>query len=214
MSATPLRVAVKTVARDAGLVADNGAPRTHDPVEQRGLADVGPAHDGNCGNAGCGGGDSTGRIVVGWVKMRHQRYEWTTVYYRDSVALSSQPASPAPSPLSAPDGKGTSLYQFFAPGGVSREHASRVRISPRPVADGASGRAGARRKAAPHRGSRHWHRQNACVSDARDPVRQARDHLHRHEEFAGAALLQGRSVPGAGVCRENAVPARAFRFVT
>jgi len=34
------------------------------------------------------------------------------------VPLSSQPASAAPSPLSAPDGKGTSLYQFFAPGGV------------------------------------------------------------------------------------------------
>jgi ATP-dependent DNA helicase DinG len=34
------------------------------------------------------------------------------------VPLSSQPASSAPSPLSAPDGKGTSLYQFFAPGGV------------------------------------------------------------------------------------------------
>ncbi|MGD1025296.1 MAG: ATP-dependent DNA helicase [Candidatus Sulfotelmatobacter sp.] len=34
------------------------------------------------------------------------------------MPLSSQPASAAPSPLSAPDGKGTSLYQFFAPGGV------------------------------------------------------------------------------------------------
>ena len=34
------------------------------------------------------------------------------------MPLSFQPASAAPSPLSAPDGKGTSLYQFFAPGGV------------------------------------------------------------------------------------------------
>ncbi len=34
------------------------------------------------------------------------------------MPLSSQPASSAPSPLSPPGGKGTSLYQFFAPGGV------------------------------------------------------------------------------------------------
>ena len=34
------------------------------------------------------------------------------------MPLSSQPASSAPSPLSMPGGKGTSLYQFFAPGGV------------------------------------------------------------------------------------------------
>ncbi|MGA7402164.1 MAG: ATP-dependent DNA helicase [Candidatus Sulfotelmatobacter sp.] len=34
------------------------------------------------------------------------------------MPLSSQPASPTPSPLSAPEAKPTSLYQFFAPGGV------------------------------------------------------------------------------------------------
>src|SRR5260370_11805334 len=42
-------------------------------------------------------------------------------YYRDSVSLSSQPASAAASSRSATSG--TSLYQFFAPGGLlSRTH--------------------------------------------------------------------------------------------
>src|ERR1700745_3752554 len=40
-----------------------------------------------------------------------------------SVALSSQPASPASPSRSAPSGKDASLYQFFGPGGVlSRTH--------------------------------------------------------------------------------------------
>src|SRR5258708_9752530 len=42
----PMRLAVKAVARDSGLVADNRAARTNQPVEQRGLADVWPAD--NC----------------------------------------------------------------------------------------------------------------------------------------------------------------------
>src|SRR5216684_5876941 len=43
-----------------------------------------------------------------------------TPYYRDSVSLSSQPASVA---ASGRPGTGTTLYQFFAPGGLlSRTH--------------------------------------------------------------------------------------------
>ena len=45
----PFGVAVEAVAGDAGLVADDGAARAHDAVEQRGLADVGAADDGEVG---------------------------------------------------------------------------------------------------------------------------------------------------------------------
>ena len=44
-------------------------------------------------------------------------------YYRDSVALSSQPVSPGNSTRPATHAKDASLYQFFAPGGIlSRTH--------------------------------------------------------------------------------------------
>jgi ATP-dependent DNA helicase DinG len=44
-------------------------------------------------------------------------------YYRDSVALSSQPVSPGNSTRPATNAKDASLYQFFAPGGIlSRTH--------------------------------------------------------------------------------------------
>ena len=46
-------------------------------------------------------------------------------------------------------------------------------------------------------GGRHRYRQNAGVSAARHPLRQARHHFDRHEEPAGAALLQRRSISGA-----------------
>ena len=46
----PLGGAVEAVARDAGLVADNGAASSDDAVKQRGLADIRPANDGE----GCG----------------------------------------------------------------------------------------------------------------------------------------------------------------
>src|ERR1039458_4039347 len=61
--AAPLRIAVKPVAGDAGLVANDGAARANDAVEQRGLAYVRSAHDGQRRNAGCGGGESAGRVV-------------------------------------------------------------------------------------------------------------------------------------------------------
>src|SRR5271169_1206116 len=40
VSPPPLSVAVEAIARDAGFVANDGAPRTDDAVEQRGLAYV------------------------------------------------------------------------------------------------------------------------------------------------------------------------------
>jgi ATP-dependent DNA helicase DinG len=44
-------------------------------------------------------------------------------YYRDSVALSSQPVSPGSSTRPVTNAKDASLYQFFAPGGIlSRTH--------------------------------------------------------------------------------------------
>src|SRR5208283_1751097 len=63
--AAPLRVSIKPVARDAGLVAHNSPPRSHDAVEQRGLAHVRPAHDRYGRNARCASRESAGRIVSG-----------------------------------------------------------------------------------------------------------------------------------------------------
>ena len=54
MASAPFRLAVEAVARDAGLVADDGAARAHQPIEERGFADVGTAHDGDGWNAGRG----------------------------------------------------------------------------------------------------------------------------------------------------------------
>jgi len=42
----PLGLTVEPVTRNAGFVSDNRAPRTHQTIEQRGLADVGTPHDG------------------------------------------------------------------------------------------------------------------------------------------------------------------------
>ena len=50
-------------------------------------------------------------------------------------------------------------------------------------------------QASPDRRSRHGHRQDAGVSAAGDPLRQARHHLDRHEDAAGAALPQRPAVP-------------------
>ncbi len=45
--AVPLGVAVQPVTRRPGAVLDDRRARPDDAVEQRGLADVGPAHDGH-----------------------------------------------------------------------------------------------------------------------------------------------------------------------
>ena len=65
VAAFPFGVAVEAVAGDAGFVADDGAARAYDAVEERGLADVGAAHDGDGGDAGGGGGEGAGRVVGG-----------------------------------------------------------------------------------------------------------------------------------------------------
>ncbi len=54
MASAPLRLAVETVARDAGFVADNSATRAHQPVEERGFAHVGPPHDSHRGHTDSG----------------------------------------------------------------------------------------------------------------------------------------------------------------
>ena len=61
----PFGVAVEAVAGDAGFIADDGAARAHDAVEERGLADVGASYDGDGGDAGGGRGDGAGRVVGG-----------------------------------------------------------------------------------------------------------------------------------------------------
>src|ERR1700688_3134090 len=66
----PLRIAIQTVPRDAGFVADNRAPRSHNPVEQGGLAYVRSAHDRKRWNARCCGGDSARRVVSGLSQNR------------------------------------------------------------------------------------------------------------------------------------------------
>ena len=40
---------VNAVPRDAGLIADNGAPLSGNPIEKGGLSDVGPAHNDHGG---------------------------------------------------------------------------------------------------------------------------------------------------------------------
>jgi len=44
-AAPPFALSIETVAGDAGLVADNGASRTDDSIEERGFADVGTSDD-------------------------------------------------------------------------------------------------------------------------------------------------------------------------
>jgi hypothetical protein len=41
----PFRLAIEAVARDAGLIADNGAPRSGEMVEERRFANVGASDD-------------------------------------------------------------------------------------------------------------------------------------------------------------------------
>src|SRR5271165_454431 len=64
-AAAPLRIAVEAVARDPWLVANDSAARSDDAVEQRGFAYIRSAHDGQRRYAGCGGGESAGRVVCG-----------------------------------------------------------------------------------------------------------------------------------------------------
>jgi len=55
--AAPFTLSVETIASDAGLVADDGASRTYDSIEQGGLADVWSSDNGkrrdSCGYGRC-----------------------------------------------------------------------------------------------------------------------------------------------------------------
>ncbi len=62
--ATPFPLSIETIASDAGLVADDGAPRTYDSIEERGLADVG-ASDNRQRRYPGGDGCSGWRVVGG-----------------------------------------------------------------------------------------------------------------------------------------------------
>src|SRR6266852_5849133 len=105
-------------------------------------------------------------------------------YYRDSSAFL------IPSRVSTRDwGSGILAVPVLRAGRVALENTSRLRVSPRAVADGPGRGRSSRRKAPPDRRSRHWHRQNAGLSAAGDPLGQTSHHLDRHEESAGAALL-------------------------
>src|ERR1700677_3462497 len=132
---TPLRVAIEPVASNARFIAHDRTARTDDAVEQRGLAYIRPAHDGQRRNAGCGGGESAARVVSRlchtWVgsmnrsKMRRVSVRWQQLFIIETpVALSSHPASsrtPSRSLAGHKDGSSaahSTLYQFFAPGGV------------------------------------------------------------------------------------------------
>jgi hypothetical protein len=41
---------VDAVARDAGLIADDGAPLPCNAIEEGGLSNIGPPHNHDCGN--------------------------------------------------------------------------------------------------------------------------------------------------------------------
>src|SRR6202158_452464 len=105
-------------------------------------------------------------------------------YYRDSSAFLIP--SRVPSGNSA---RGIFAIPVLRARRPALKNAPRLRVSPRGIADGQGGRRGPRRKAPLDRRSRHWHWQNAGVSAAGDPLGQARHHLNRHEEFAGAAFF-------------------------
>ena len=49
----PFGLAIESVTRDAGLIAHNGSPRTHQLIEERRFPHVGTAYDGDEGG-GCG----------------------------------------------------------------------------------------------------------------------------------------------------------------
>ena len=86
------------------------------------------------------------------------------------------------------------LYQFFGPGGVlARTHpAYEFRRGQLQMAEAVE--QALRRKPPPDRGSRNGNRQNAGLPAAGASLRQARHHLHRHQDPAGAALLH-KDVP-------------------
>ena len=125
-AARPLDLAVEAVAGDAGLVADNGAPRTDQPVEQRGLADVRTADDGQraCRRGWLLPDWAASAGLRSWMSTVVTQYSFSrrwprTSYYRDTFLTPCLPPH-NPLPLAA---RLPSLYQFFGPGGLlARTH--------------------------------------------------------------------------------------------
>src|SRR5258708_5866756 len=123
----PFGVSVQTIARDSRLVTDDGTARADDPVEQRGLAYVGSAHDGERRNARCRGGESAGRVVG---RLGQSKLDLSSMWGQPPrLSFVSQDPRGCGSRLfgvtarTAHVGKDTSLHQFFAPGGVlARTH--------------------------------------------------------------------------------------------
>ncbi len=70
-ASAPFGFAVETVARDARFVADDGAPRAHQAIEERGFAHVGAPHDGDSGNAG-----GNRRRIQNWLGHNNFRTVW------------------------------------------------------------------------------------------------------------------------------------------
>src|SRR5581483_6221110 len=144
MVPAPVQLTVEAVTSDAGLVADNGAPRTDQPVKQGGLAHVGTADDHDrrptramsriCAGIfgalaqlhffrheeitpGTSGSKSATLAEIGVVLRRAAS---SRDYYRDSVSSYPQAASAQTRRAS---GEQLSLSQFFGPGGLlSKTH--------------------------------------------------------------------------------------------
>src|SRR5215475_2798948 len=94
-----MRFTVKTVAGDTGFVSHNGPPRAHDAVEQRGLANIWTAHDGDRRNPGRGRG--THRTGIDSGHELPQRYMRTVVLAvrpgrRPGDASAGQPGADVP----------------------------------------------------------------------------------------------------------------------
>ena len=189
----PFGFAIEAVARDARLVADDGAARADQPVEQRGLADVRSADDGQRAShqsfpvttcvAGFeldatahsdsfGGGGPNG--YYRYTSLSHRVFRLTIRHHCGALAIA---------------------VPVLRAGRRTGTHPSRVRVSPRTTADGRGRRAGADGAPTPDRRSRHRYRQNAGLSVAGHTLRQASHHLDRNQDPAGAAFFQGRPFP-------------------
>src|SRR5258708_32856678 len=217
----PFGISVQTIARDSRLITNDGTARADDPVEQRGLAYVGSAHDGERRNARCRGGESASRVVgrLGQSKLdlssmwgQPPRLSFVSQdprvcgsrlfgvtartaeggrphmscvpmhftrnsYYRDSRGFKFPTRFSFSAFALLPRWKRHFASPILRTGRCPRTHASGIRIPPWAVTDGAGGRAGAGRKAAPDCGGARRHWKNAGLFVTGDPLRQARNRL-------------------------------------
>src|SRR4030095_8526700 len=68
----PRNLPINAVARDAGFVADDGAAASYEAIEERGLADVWAAYDGQHSGFRCGG---LGHLTSGLKPFSHEATE-------------------------------------------------------------------------------------------------------------------------------------------